>query len=443
MVDGTKPLRIAFVKFGGLSAGGTERWLQMMAANLPREKFAVDYYYCDAAPYIGSDYRHADTDPHRLAYMQAHGVNLIRFTVGAKDIRRRTHDWVDTNFWKLFREEDYDLVQAGKAGPAEYPFHLLKRPVVELVALNVGADRSRNIAFSVHFSQWQRREWVRAGGNYQRSDVIPVPVEAPTSDHDLRGELGIPSHAVVAGFHQRADDNIFSPIPLEAFARLRDPDGWFILMGGGSLYRRQAQRLGLANVRFVEHSGDPNRISAFLNTLDIFAHGRRDGETFGTVLAEAMMHGKPCLSHRSEIGANAQRETMGPGGIFADGLDEYTRTFQQLFSNPTLRHRLGEKGRAHAQQYYSLDAAVERLGGIYEQVAGRAGSRAYSLPVSYTESPLGFLSAGADACWWTSRRAIRKLVRLMRGASRMVLRATTWVAGAIGAVNGFHRKRPS
>ena len=32
-----KKIRVAFVKFGGLAAGGTERWLQMMAANQPRD----------------------------------------------------------------------------------------------------------------------------------------------------------------------------------------------------------------------------------------------------------------------------------------------------------------------------------------------------------------------------------------------------------------------
>jgi hypothetical protein len=52
----TSSVRIASVKFGGLSAGGTKRWLQMMAVNL-RELFEVDYYYCDAAPCMGS-YKH-------------------------------------------------------------------------------------------------------------------------------------------------------------------------------------------------------------------------------------------------------------------------------------------------------------------------------------------------------------------------------------------------
>ncbi len=85
-----KSLRIAFIKFGGLAAGGTERWLQMMAAGLPTDRFTVDYFYCDAAPYIGSDFRHPDTDPARVAFMDEAGVNLIKFKVGAKDVTTST-----------------------------------------------------------------------------------------------------------------------------------------------------------------------------------------------------------------------------------------------------------------------------------------------------------------------------------------------------------------
>src|SRR4051794_6576369 len=91
-------IRIGFVKFGGLAPGGTEKFLQTIAANLPRDRFDVDYFYCDSAPYIGSDHVHATTDPDRLHYMREHGVNLIKFHVGAKDLRTPTHDWVSTDF---------------------------------------------------------------------------------------------------------------------------------------------------------------------------------------------------------------------------------------------------------------------------------------------------------------------------------------------------------
>src|ERR1019366_1364857 len=114
------------------------------------------------------------TDAQRMDYMKASGARLIKFHVGAKDITRPTHDWVDTDFWKVFDAKAYDLIQAGKAGHQEYPFHLIDRPVVELVGLAwAGVDHSPNIAWTIHSSPWQWGEWFRRGGRLDRVSVIP------------------------------------------------------------------------------------------------------------------------------------------------------------------------------------------------------------------------------------------------------------------------------
>ena len=66
-----KKIRIAFIKYGGLSSGGTEKMLQIIAANLPKNRFAVDYFYCDSSPYIGSNYKHPETDESRIVASSA------------------------------------------------------------------------------------------------------------------------------------------------------------------------------------------------------------------------------------------------------------------------------------------------------------------------------------------------------------------------------------
>lgn len=282
-------IRIAFVKYGGMAVGGTELNLQVVAMGLPKDLFEVDYYYCDAAPNIGLSAKPPLTDPDRLAVMRASGVRVIQFHVGARDLRTNTHDWVDTDFWDIFPAGHYDLVQTGKAGPAEYPFVRMQERVVELVALAwCGVDRSPNIVWSVHPSSWQRTEWCRMGGAVTRSCVIPNPAVIPAAGDNLRQELGIPEQAVVAGLLQRNDNAIFSAIPLESFACVFRPDRHFVIMNGGSRYREQAQKLQLANVHFLPQQGRYERVSAFFRTIDFFAHGRKDGETYGTVLAEAL-----------------------------------------------------------------------------------------------------------------------------------------------------------
>jgi glycosyltransferase involved in cell wall biosynthesis len=360
--------RIAFVKFGGLSPGGTERWLQEMSVQLIKLGFLVDYYYCDSAPYLGSNFSHAGTDSSRAEYMKSHGVNLIEFKVGHKDLSTATHDWVNTDFWEIFEESDYLFVQSAIAGHAEYPFTKLKIPVIDFVALSGNVNNSLNLLWTIHLSHWQRKVWQRIKGSGKRTSVIPIPAFPPVHVEDLRTELGISKSKVVLGFHQRNDLNIFSELPLAAYHKLESQNTHFILLGGSDRHRNQAKQLGIRNVSFLDHNSSPVLISKFLNTLDIYAHGRSDGETFGTVIAEAMMHSLPIISHKVRRGANAQGETMGPAGYFVNNLNEYVRIMSRLIENPKLRQELGQAGHVHAMANYTPEINGLKLANLYNQL---------------------------------------------------------------------------
>jgi FkbM family methyltransferase len=387
--------RIAFIKFGGLSTGGTERWLQTMAVLMQHRGFAIDYFYCDTAPYIGSDFKHPDTDAHRKKFLEDNGISLIKFRVGFKDITKPTHDWVETDFWEIFDQTKYDLVQTAKAGPAEYPYHLIKIPIIEYVTLSAGVDHSVNIAWSIHCSQWQRKQWMNSGGDISRSSVIPVIPDKPIATKNLRQSLGIPDDAFVAGLHQRDSADIYSDWPLAAFKNLPE-NSHFILLGGSDKYVEQARALGINNFHKLSHIGDPLIISTFLNSLDVYLHGRKDGETFGNVLAEALLHGVPCISHRSLHGANAQIETIGPGGFFLESKKEYKEKLLKLYSDSDLRKNLGLLGKAHAEKQFSADNAAETLESLYMRIIhGTSDSSISSTPpLPYAFSHLGYLVAG-------------------------------------------------
>jgi FkbM family methyltransferase len=388
-------MKIAFVKFGGLSSGGTERWLQYMAKGLGDRGYEIDFFYCDSAPYRGSNYVHPDTDQSRLKYLMESNVNLFKFSVGEKDVTKYDHEWLETDFWEVFDESRYDFVQTAKAGPPEYPFNRMKISVIELVALDAGFDNSSNIVWSSLVSQTQRARWVQSGGSLSRSNVIPVPVFAPTTNENLRDSLGIPTGDVVAGFHQAPRDEIYSDLPLRAFALVYSPNRHFIILSGSNKYRQQAREMGLKNVHFLNFNSEPDCLSLFLNTLDVFAHGRKDGETFGTVFAEAMIHGKPCLSHTSPKGSNGHIETIGPAGYVCKNLESYSRRLDDLYSNLKLRNKLGEDALEHSTLYYSYESAVDELVNVYESVRSGTTTLQKSPRVPYALSSLGFLQAGA------------------------------------------------
>ncbi len=128
MINNRPLTQIAFIKFG------TERWMQMMAANLKNDTYLIDYYYCDADNHNGS------SDRDRMKYMLDHKVNLIKFKVESI-ANNHTRDWINTDFWDVFDENKYDLIQTAKAGPAEYPFYKINKPIIEHITLEGAIDR--------------------------------------------------------------------------------------------------------------------------------------------------------------------------------------------------------------------------------------------------------------------------------------------------------------
>ena len=357
-------MKVAFVKFGGLSAGGTERFLQNLAVGLPKEKFEVDYYYCDSAPYLGSNYKHKDTDPYRKEFVENSDVNLIKVDVGFKDVRVSTHDWVDTNFWDLFDESKYDVVISGRAGHPEYPFYKMRNvPLINILTLTAGVDNQSNIYRSIHLSEWSGNVWKRQGGDPTRLDIQGIIQEMPQVTEDFREEYQI-KNKFIYGFHQRDSEHISSTIPLEAYKEIESDDTAFLLLGGSHVHIDKAKELKLKNFYHIPHSGDSKVIHKFLNTLDVYSHGRKDGETFGTVFVEAMYHKKPCLSHKAP--ANGHVEIVGNAGKVVESGDvsSYSSEMLRLKTDKTYYQNLSNIGYERYRNIYSYDAGIDKFSKI-------------------------------------------------------------------------------
>lgn len=362
-------IKVAFVKFGGLAAGGTEKALQTIAANLPKDRFDVEYFYCDAAPYLGSDYKHADTDLHRKAYMESKNVKLTKFSVAFKDVRDPTHKWIDTNFWEVFTENKFDILQTGRSGHPEYPFTQINGiPQVDLITLPGMAERKVNVAKTIHISSYQAQTWVQAGGDPQKVGVIPLFDELPELSNDnLKKDLGL-EEKFVYGLHQRDDDGIFSPLPLTAYknVELQNENVAFVLLGGSQKYKDQALALDLKNFHALPHTGDKEVISKFLETIDVYTHGRADGETFSLAISEAMHHSLPVVSHIAPAMGHA--ETIGDAGVIASNLDTYVGAMTKLKNDKEYYETLSAKAKKRFDDLLSLESNINKFIELYEAI---------------------------------------------------------------------------
>lgn len=364
-----KKIRVAAIKFALGADGGTEKFLQTILANLPKDEFEVDAYYTNAAPYVNSDYKHADNNPKNLEYLKENGINLIPVHVDFKDVTNPIHPWVGTNFFELFDEDKYDIVTRAIAGHDEYPGTLIKNPwMIDIVTLPNMAHSKENIYKVIHISEFQKQTWVNAGGPESKAVVIPLISELPLkTTESLRAELKISKESFVFGFHQRDSDGIFSPISLEAYKKVMNENTYFIIMGGSTLYLEYAKANNLTNFIQLPHSGDPKQLDRFLNTLNVLAHARKDGETFGLSIAEAMSYGLPVVSHHAP--AVGHIETIGDGGIVCESLEQYSDFLHKLMTDNETYLKYSKASTERFNEKLSLKTNIEKIVKIFKEAA--------------------------------------------------------------------------
>ncbi len=363
-----KKIKIAFIKVNGLATNGTEKFLQIISANLAKDRFEVDYYYCDSPSFKDSSVKLTmTTDSNRVNYMTEHGVNLIKFHVEAIDLSTYTHDWINTDFWEKFDENRYDIIQTGRAGHPEYPFYKIKHtPIVDSLHLSGMVDNQYNISRVMHICKWNADLWVKKGGDKKRIELVSHPMDLKYNGGDMREQCEL-SNKFVFGFHQRKEDSIFSEIPLKAYKKIEFDNNFFILLGGSNKYRKQAKELGIKNIIFLEHTGDMQFIYRFLNTLDVYAHGRKDGEVNSTAMAEAMYFGLPIVSHLSEIN-NGHVECIGNAGKVVQTDDEYVTEMLKLQNEKVYYDYRREEAKKRFAEKYELYGQIDRIINIYKDV---------------------------------------------------------------------------
>ncbi len=363
-----KKIRIAFIKYGGLTAGGSEKLLQIIAAYLPKERFDVTYFYTDMAPSIGPSNMCLPTDETRKKFLEKHNVSIVKCSIQKIDLTSPFCNWVGTDFFEKFNEEAFDIIQTCRAGHKEFPFtKIRKKPIIDIIALSSGSDNQYNIARVLHICSWSVKGWVKRGGDKIRARIVslPIAIEGDTKE-DRRIELSL-HNKFVYGMHQRTSNDIFSPFPLLAYSQMETQATAFVLMGGGDKYKKQAEELGIKNIHFLEATGDVSKVFSFLRTLDVYAHGRKDGEVNSQAMAEAMYVGLPIVSHVSKIN-NGHIECIKDAGKVVETVSEYQEELARLRDEGEYYAFRREKALERFRENYEVHGQIKRYIDIYEDV---------------------------------------------------------------------------
>ena len=198
-----------------------------------------------------------------------------------------------------------------------------------------------------------------------KGDVLYNPIKKPANSISIRDKLHIPEDAFVFGRISRPDlmDDDFI---LEVFNKIHNENAYLLVLAGSRIMRDAAENN--KRIILIDATTSESTISNFYNSIDVLLHYRIDGETFGMNIAEAMIHGKPVISHISKID-NAQAELLaetdlhGKVGFICpeNDMDTYLNHMMELMHDPQKRDVLGNNALRRAQDLYQEDVVTRYL----------------------------------------------------------------------------------
>lgn len=205
-----------------------------------------------------------------------------------------------------------------------------------------------------------------------KGSVLYNPIKKPANTVSIRSSLGITEDAFVFGRISRPDllDDDFI---LEVFSQVQEKNTYLLVLAGSEVMRNAAKNH--KNIKLIDATTDENIISNFYNSIDLLLHYRIDGETFGMNIAEAMIHGKPVISHLSHID-NAQAELLadtkqhGIVGYIAPENDKsaYIKLISKLMNNPEHLETIGINAKIRAQELFQEDIVTHYLEDEYKKL---------------------------------------------------------------------------
>ncbi len=276
---------VLFFHPAGLFYGGTEKLLQVMAKYCATDCRVIFAY----APQDGQQQKN---------YFQGTGVILAPFEYSRK---QTTEPYALLGMRPAFRAllDTYsvDLVVTPVYSHYQFPLSSVSAAMPFIITSPFGHYATNGNVAKVFVSGSKNLERLRRRG-ISTAELIMDPIEDFPSWVWQRLPVG---QRVVFGRVGRPDDNIFDPVALRAFAQLESkyPDRvlYRVLQPPPKMVSL-ARELNVQNIEFV-YDQESGYLERFYHSIDVMAHFRYDGETFGKAIAEGMMSGLPIVTHTS------------------------------------------------------------------------------------------------------------------------------------------------
>ncbi len=240
------------------------------------------------------------------------------------------------------------------------------RTVVEKNIFSRPVPWTSRMDYSYQLSTWCAWRFCNAAPSLASKAVI-VPnganisafiKAAPDNVAAFKQEYGIPEQARVIGRIGQLYDTKWSPVLINAFNRLskKHPDLYLLLVNPSKAVREQAAGSPFqSNIVIIDEIIGDDALGVAYSAMEVFALAADQGESFGNVLAEAMLCEIPVVALSTPWQDNSQCEVVGheKGGLIALTPNGFRKAIDTLLRNPSHREALGRAGRERVIQKYN------------------------------------------------------------------------------------------
>ncbi len=357
--------RILFYHINGLSIGGTEKFLQIIAKHLDKELFDVFFMFS------------SKKSKERTAYLENEGVKLIDFSYESFGIDTPyLVTGMRPSIFDVIKDNKIDLLVTTGPGVPDFPVVNLAGdfPIIHInifAGINVQPNIKKHICISSELADILKREL--SGG---KVETVYIQSEGPDAQAVKRGEslrrnLGVGSDSIILGRIGRPDNNIFDPIGILAFEKAvkLHPELHYLIVAPAEKLKELVFQRKIPNVIFIDKIVDESGVWEFYGAIDVLAHFRKDGETMGLNIAEAMLSGRPIITHRSE-NWNAHLEYLESSFSFVANLNDVEQysNFMAAFARKgrPWAKEIGLKAKEKAAKLFLIGNNIKRIEAIFD-----------------------------------------------------------------------------
>jgi len=383
-----RPLRIGYLS-GSLDPGGAERQMVVLAQNLPKDRFSVEFVLLTHRGVLAAEAEAAGATVRVLGWTpRTARLHALRWLADGARLGPALHGG------------HYDIVDAWLFHG--YALAALTRPLSRVPVLISG--RVRLSDYKAHFNPVERlldavarrrSDAIVANSEAVRADVarrekidparirvirtgIAIPPALPASERNtIRAGWGFGPDNVVVGSvaNYKLRKGLESLLRVAARLQAELPQLRWVLVGEGPLrptLEAMIAQFGLAGIVCL-HGREPDARRLY-GAFDMFTHAS-ESEGMPNVILEAAAAGLPIVA--TPAGGTPEAVTDGETGLLVPIGDEDALAWglRRLVLDPALPKRLGAAGRERVGAVFGIDRFVAETAALYEELAERKGIR--------------------------------------------------------------------